>query len=90
MKRLKFEKDSGIVIEIARVTSLLRALLQPIRNRALGLGTTLAPTIARMSSQEAIQRLIDDEMAKALQGRLSRPMRPRSRRRVRWANASTK
>lgn len=67
LKQLDFDRESGIVIEVAAVTRALAGVLTITRTKLLGLGIRLGPRIALLNDAQAIHALLDIEVTRALE-----------------------
>lgn len=66
LKQLEYDKESGLVVPIDDVVIAVAAEYAVVRNRLLGIGSKVAPTIAVLQSPEEIKALIDAEVNEAL------------------------
>jgi len=66
LKQLEYDREVGLVVEIDDVIAAVASEYAVVRNRLLGIGSKVAPTIAVLNSAEEIKALIDKEVVRAL------------------------
>ncbi|MBY3434833.1 hypothetical protein [Rhizobium laguerreae] len=66
LKQLEYDKESGIVVAIDDVVVAVASEYAVVRNRLLGIGSKVAPTISVLQSPEEIKAIIDAEVVEAL------------------------
>lgn len=67
LRRLEYDRESGLVAEIDDVAIAVATELSLVRNKLLNIGSRVAPRIAVMNSAEAIKAMIDAEVIVALE-----------------------
>lgn len=66
LRQLEFERESGLVVEIEDVVVAVASEYAVVRNRLLGIGSKVAPSVAVLKSAEEIKAIIDEEVIAAL------------------------
>lgn len=66
LKQLEYDRASGLVVPIDDVVVAVAGEYAVVRNRLLGIGSKVAPTIAVLQSPEEIKAIIDAEVIEAL------------------------
>ncbi|EYR81844.1 hypothetical protein SHLA_4c001360 [Shinella sp. DD12] len=66
LKQLEYDREVGLVAEIDDVVAAVASEYAIVRNRLLGIGSKVAPSVAVLNSAEEIKALIDKEVARAL------------------------
>lgn len=66
LKQLEYDRESGLVVPIDDVVVAVASEYAVVRNRLLGIGSKVAPTISVLQSPEEIKAIIDAEVVEAL------------------------
>lgn len=66
LKQLEYDREVGLVVEIDDVVAAVASEYAIVRNRLLGIGSKVAPSVAVLNSAEEIKALIDKEVTRAL------------------------
>jgi hypothetical protein len=66
LKQLEYDRESGLVVPIDDVVVAVASEYAVVRNRLLGIGSKVAPTVATLQSAEEIKAIIDAEVIEAL------------------------
>lgn len=66
LKQLEYDKESGLVVAIDDVVVAVASEYAVVRNRLLGIGSKVAPTLSVLQSPEEIKAIIDAEVVEAL------------------------
>lgn len=66
LKQLEYDRESGLVVPIDDVVVAVASEYAVVRNRLLGIGSKVAPTLATLQDAEQIKAIIDAEVIEAL------------------------
>lgn len=66
LKQLEYDRESGLVVAIDDVVVAVASEYAVVRNRLLGIGSKVAPTLATLQDAEQIKAIIDAEVIEAL------------------------
>lgn len=66
LKQLEYDREAGKVVEIDDVVVAVASEYAVVRNRLLGIGSKVAPTLATLQDAEQIKAIIDAEVIEAL------------------------
>lgn len=67
LKQLEYDRESGLVVPIDDVIVAVASEYAVVRNKLLGIGSKVAPTVATLLDAEEIKAIIDAEVIEALQ-----------------------
>lgn len=66
LKQLEYDRESGLVVAIDDVHVAVASEYAVVRNRLLGIGAKVAPTLVTVQDAEQIKAIIDEEVIEAL------------------------